>query len=118
MVGGAIDSMPKSGEGEFATSSMGMPTTTSSVGMTENPMVGARPKHTPGSGHLPPNQRVHVSVREIPSTTEHRVVSPMSTGHILGKGAAIFIDMTETILTTLDQEMALSGKAQRDLRVL
>ena len=99
---GAIDSMPKSDEGALAASSMAMATTTSSVGMTENLMVGARPKHTPDSGHLPPNQRGHVSVREIPSTTEHRVVSPMSTGHILGEGAAIFTDMTETMLTTLD----------------
>ena len=83
---GAIDSMPKSYEGALAASSMAMPTTTSSVGMTENCMVGARLKHTPDSGHPPPNQRGHVSVREIQSTTEHRVVSPMSTGHILGKG--------------------------------
>ena len=92
---------------------MAMPTNTSSVGMTENLMIGARPKHTPDSGHPPPNQRRLVSVREIPSTTEHRVVSPMSTGHILGEGAAIFTDMTETMLTTLDQQMALSGKAQK-----
>ena len=33
------------------------------------------------------------------------------TGHILGEGAAIFTDMTETILTALDQQMALSDKA-------
>ena len=76
-------------------------------------MVGARPKHTPDSGHPPLNQRGHVSVREIPSTTEHRVVSPINTGHILGKGAAIFTDMTETMLTVLDQQMALSGEVQK-----
>ena len=81
--------------------------------MTENLMVGARPKHTPDSRHPPPNQRRNVSVREIPSTTEHRVMSPISTGHILGEGAAIFTDMTETMLTTLDQEMALTGKVQK-----
>ena len=92
---------------------MVMSTTTSSMGMTENLMVGARPKHTPDSGHLPPNQRGHVSVREIPSTTEHGVVSPMGTRHILGEGAAIFTDMTETMLTALDQQMALSGKVQK-----
>ena len=92
---------------------MAMPTTTSSVGMTENLMIGARPKHTPDSGHLPPNQRGPISVKEIPSTTQHRVVSPMSTGHILGEGAAIFTDMTETMLTTLDQQMALTDEAQR-----
>ena len=108
-----MDSIPKSGEWALAASSMEMPTTTSSVDMTENLMVGARPKHTPGSGHPPPNQRGHVSVREIPSTTEHRVVSPMSAGHILGEGAAIFTDMTETMLTTLDQQMTLSGKVHK-----
>ena len=40
-------------------------------------------------------------------------MSPISTGHILGEGAAIFTDMTETMLTTLDQQMALSGKVQK-----
>ena len=80
---------------------MAMPTTTSSMGMTENIMIGARPKHTPDSGHLPPIQRGLVSVREIPSTIEHRVVLPMSTRHILGGGAAIFTNMTETLLTTI-----------------
>ena len=106
----AIDSIPKSDEGAHAASSMTVPTTTSSVGMTDNLMVGARPKHTPDSGYPPHNQRGHVSVREIPSTTEHRFVSTMSTGHILGEGAAIFTDMTETVLTALDQQMALSGE--------
>ena len=32
---------------------------------------------------------------------------------MLGEGAAIFTDMTETMLTTLDQQMALSGEAQK-----
>ena len=70
-----------------------MPITTSSVDMTENLMVQARPKHTLDNEHPPPNQREHVSVREIPPTTEHRVVSPISTGHILGEWAAVFTDM-------------------------
>ena len=47
------------------------------------------------------------------SPTEHRVVSPVGTGHILGEGAAIFTDMTETMLTTLDQQMALLDEAQK-----
>ena len=108
---GAIDSEPKSDEGMLVASTMVMPTTTSSMSMTENVMIRGRPKNTPGSGHLTPIQRGLVSVREIPSTTEHGVLSPMSTGHILGEGAAIFTDMTETILTTLDQQMALSDEA-------
>ena len=94
-------------------STMVKPTTTSSIGMTENIIIQARPKHTPDSGHLPPIQKGLVSVREIPSTTEHRVMSPVSTGHILGEGAAIFTDMTETMLTALDQQMALSDEAQK-----
>ena len=34
-------------------------------------------------------------------------------GHILGEGAAIFTDMTETMLTALDKQMALSDTAQK-----
>ena len=37
-----------------------------------------------------------------PSVMGHRVVSPISSGHIIGEGAAIFMDMTETMLTALD----------------
>ena len=37
----------------------------------------------------------------------------MSSGHIIGEGAAIFTDMTETMLTALDQKMALSSEAQK-----
>ena len=37
----------------------------------------------------------------------------MGTGHILGEGAAIFTDMTEIMLTALDQQMALSDEAQK-----
>ena len=33
--------------------------------------------------------------------------------HILGEGAAIFTDMTETMLTALDKQMALSDTAQK-----
>ena len=40
-------------------------------------------------------------------------MSPVGTGHIIGEGAAIFTDMTETMLTALDQQMALSSKAQK-----
>ena len=39
-----------------------------------------------------------------------RVVSPSS--EMIGEGAAIFTDMTETILNALDQQMAMSLDAQ------
>ena len=45
--------------------------------------------------------------------TGQRVVSPVNNQHILGKGPTIFTDMTETMLTALDQQMALSGEAQK-----
>ena len=110
---GAADSVLISDERVPPTFSVVMPTTTSSVGVTKNLMIGARPKHAPDSEYLPPSQKGPISVREIPSPTEHRVVSPVSTGHILGEGAAIFTDMTETMLTTSDQQMALSDEAQK-----
>ena len=64
-------------------------------------MVGVRP--TSDSGPLHTNQREHVSMSADLSMMGHRVVSPISSGHIIGEGAAILTDITETILTTLDQ---------------
>ena len=84
---------------------------TLSVGVIENPMVGIRP--IPDSGLPPTNQKEHVSVSADPSMMGHRVVSPISSGHLIGEGAAIFTDMTETMLTALDQQMALSSEAQK-----
>ena len=110
---GAIDIMPKSIEEVIAASSIGIPPVTLSVGMTENPMARVRPRHTPDSGQLSPNWKEHVSAGAVPSIIGHGVVSPVSMGHIIGEGAAIFTDMTETMLTTLDQQMALSSEAQK-----
>ena len=91
-----------------------MPILTTSMGVTENTIVGARTKHTPDNEYPLPSQRGPVSVgKESQSPTEHRIVSPVGTGHILGEGAAIFTDMTETMLTTLGQKMALSDEAQK-----
>ena len=42
----------------------------------------------------------------------HQLVS-LSPGHIIGEGATIFMDMTETMLDTLDQQMVLSVEAQK-----
>ena len=50
---------------------------------------------------LHPNQKEHVPVDTDLSVVGHRAVSP-SSGHIIGEGAAIFTDMTETMLETLD----------------
>ena len=61
----------------------------------------------------PHNQKEHVSAGAVPYMIGHRVVSPVSTGHIIGDGAAIFTDMTEIMLTTFDQQMALSSEVQK-----
>ena len=75
-------------------------------------MVGARPKHTPDSEQLLPGKREHISI-EVPSMTGPRVVSPVNNQDLLGEGAAIFTDMTESMLTALDQQMTLLGEAQK-----
>ena len=61
---GAIDNIPKSGEKTLVASSMGMPPTTSSEGMTENHMVGEDLNITLIVDMHPPNQRGHVSVSQ------------------------------------------------------
>ena len=58
-------------------------------------------------------QRPIVKSCQNPSMMGHRVVSPINSGHIIGEGAAIFTDMTETMLTTLDQQITLSNEAQK-----
>ena len=84
---GTVDNIPKTGEKTCVAPPMGMPSTIT-------------------------DQREHVSIGDIPSMTGPRVVSPINNRHILGEGAAIFTDMTETMLTALDQQMVLFGEAQ------
>ena len=111
---GAIDSVTISGERVPATPPVVIPTLATSMGVTENIMTGARPRHTPDSGYPLPSQKGQASVEdEYQSPTEHIVVSPMGAGHILGEGAAIFTDITETMLAALDKQMALSDTAQK-----
>ena len=108
---GALDHMPRTSGEIVTTSSIGMTPTTLSVGVIANPMVEVRP--TSDSGPLHTNQREHIPMSADPSMMGHKAVSPISSGHIIGEGAAIFTYMTETMLTTLDQQMALSTEAQK-----
>ena len=110
----AIGSVTISGERVPAASPVVIPTSATSMGVTKNIMTGARPKHTPDSEYPFPSQKGQVSLgREYQSPTEHGAVSPVGTGHILGEGAAIFTDMTETMLTALDKQMALYDTSQK-----
>ena len=64
------------------------------------------------NGSLPSNQKECVPVGTYLSVIGHRAVSP-SSGHIIGEGAAIFMDMTETMLDALDRQMVLSTQVQK-----
>ena len=79
------------------TSSMGITPTTLNTGLMVNPLDKVKPlsdiEHS--------NQREHTSMMKDP--LKPRVVS--SSSEIIGEGAAIFMDMTETILNALDQHL-------------
>ena len=94
----------------MVTSSIGMTPASLSAGVIGNLTVRKRPM--PDSGLLLTSQKEHVSASADPSIMGHRVVSPISSGHII-EGAAILTDMTETMLTALYQQMALSSEAQK-----
>ena len=90
---GALDQAPRTSEQMLMTSSMGITPTTSSAGIMVNPLD--KVKYAIDIEH--PSQREHVSMT---TDMKHSVVSPSS--EIIGEGAAIFTDMTETILNALD----------------
>ena len=46
---------------------------------------------------------------------EEDAALPAGVGHILGEGAAVFTDMTETMLTALDKQMAQPDTVQRSV---
>ena len=101
----ALDQVPTMSEHMIMTSSMGIIPITSGAGVMVNPLN--RAELTSNLEHL--NQRESASMTKDP--LEDRVVSPNS--KIIGEGAAIFTDMTETILNALDQQMAMSSDVQK-----
>ena len=104
---GAIDDMTTTGEKPSVTSSIMVPTPAVSMSVTKNPMTGSVPKHTPSGVYSLSSQQGQASVEEeYQSPAEHDVVPPVGVGYILGEGAAIFTDMTETMLATLDRQKA------------
>ena len=102
---GALDQDPRMSEQMVMTTSVGITPITSGTELMVNPLEKVKPssdiEHT--------NHREHITITEGP--LKHRVVSPGS--EIIGEGAAIFTDMTETILNTLDQCLAMSSNAQK-----
>ena len=100
---GALDHVPRKCEEKF-TSSMGITPTTLGYGL----MVQSKDKEKPVVGIESLSQNDHVSMMTDPLT--NRVVSPDS--EIIREDAMVFTNMTETMLTTLDQQLAMSSNGQ------
>ena len=101
----ALDQVPAMSEHMLMTSSVGITPITLVTGLMANPLNKAELAYNIEHS----NQRESASMTKDP--LEHRVVSPSS--GIIGEGASIFTDMTETILNALDQQMAMSSDAQK-----
>ena len=99
---GALDQVPTMSKHMIMTSSVGITPITSSAGLMVNPLNRAE---------LTSNleQRERASMTKDP--LEYRVVSLSS--EIIGEGAAVFTDMTETTLNALDQQMAMSSDIEK-----
>ena len=102
---GALDPVPKVGE-QITTTSLGIPPPMAGPELI-NPMERMMPIH--GDAH--PGQREQVSLTQ--EILKLQVVSPSS--EIIGEGAAIFMDMTETILDILDKQVATCHLAPNNI---
>ena len=102
---GALDPVTRMSEQMVMTTFMGITPPTVSMGLMVNPLDRVMPIHD----IVHSSQREQVSIPK--DSLQHRVVSPSS--EIIGEGAAIFTDMMETILNTLDQQMAMTPDTQQ-----
>ena len=98
---GALDAVSKIGQQKSTTTS-GIPPPMAGPELI-NPMERIMPIH----GDVHPDQREQV---------KPQMASPSS--EIIGEGAAIFMDMTETILDILDKEVATSPGSQQPTKEL
>ena len=105
---GALDPVPKVGE-QITTTSLGVPPPMVGPELI-NPMERVMPIH--GDAHS--GQREQVSLTH--ETLKPQVGSPSS--EIIGEGAAIFMDMMETILDVLDKQVATSPSSQQQTKGL
>ena len=107
---GALDPVPRMSEQMIMTTSMGITPPTMSTELMVNPLERVIPAHDIAHS----NQREQASIPKDP--LKHRVVSPSS--EIIGEGAAIFTDMMETILDTLDCQVAMAPDTQQSKGLL
>ena len=102
---GALDQVPQTGEQITMTTSVGLTPPTLSMGLMVDPLERMMPAHD----IVYSGQKEHTSMAKDPLNP--RVASPSS--EIIGEGAAIFTDMTETILDALDQQLAIPSEIQK-----
>ena len=87
------------------TTSVGLTPPTLSRGLMVDPLERMMPTHD----ILNSGQKEHTSIAKDP--LKSRVASPSS--KIIGEGAAILTDMTETILDALNQQLAIPSEIQK-----
>ena len=106
---GALDPVPRVSEQMMAATSLGIP-----------PPIAGPELINPRERVMPIHDIMHSSQREQVSLPNEalqlQVVSPSS--EIIGEGAAIFTDMTETILNVLDKQVAMSPGSQQQTKGL
>ena len=100
---GALDPVPKVGE-QITTTSLGI-----SPPVAGPELINLMERLMAIHGDVHPGQREQVSFP--PETLKPQVASPSS--EIIGEGAAIFTDMTETILDILDKQVIMSPGSQQ-----
>ena len=98
---GALEPVPRIGE-QISTTTLGIP----------SPMAGPK-LINPMERMMPIHGDVHLDQRE---PVKLQIVSPSS--EIIGEGAAIFTDMTETILDILDKQVEMSSGPQQHTKGL
>ena len=100
-----LDPVPRTSEQMIMTTSMGIMPPYHEYGIDGKPIGKGEPTHD--TAHS--NQREQVSLPK--EVLQPQVVSPSS--EIIGEGAAIFTDMTETILNILDKQVAMAPDTQQ-----
>ena len=101
---GALDPVPRVSEQMTMMTSLGIPPP-----VTGSELINPMERVTPACDIVHPSQREQVSLPK--DALQPQVVSPSS--EIIGEGAAIFTDMTETILNVLDKQVAMSPDTQQ-----
>ena len=101
---GALDPVPRVSDQLITTTSLGVPPP-----ITGPELINPMEKVMPARDITHPKQRDQVSLSN--EALQPHVVSPSS--ELIGEGAAIFTDMTETILNVLDKQVVMSPGSQQ-----